>query len=93
MTEIDEYPWMALLRYRNNESGEEQWGCGGTLIGTRTILTAAHCVEQESLTTKRQLIFVRMGEHDISQEVDCSPSSKFVERNCADPPMDFQIKS
>lgn len=37
-TEVNEYPWMALLMYRG------QFYCGGTLINSWYILTAAHCV-------------------------------------------------
>ena len=42
-TEINEYPWMALLRYKDQPSSG--FFCGGTLINSRWILTAQHCVE------------------------------------------------
>lgn len=89
MTNIDEFPWMALLRYRHQDTGVEQWGCGGTLVGRKTILTAAHCVEIESLGLQR-ISFVRLGEHDVSKEIDCSPNDPL---DCADPPKDFTIAS
>lgn len=43
-TDIDEFPWSALLRYKN-EINDFLYACNGNLISKRYVLTAAHCVD------------------------------------------------
>ena len=76
-----QFPWLVNLGYQASGSDEVLFKCGGTLIGPRHVVTAAHCVTQ--LPRGFDLTTVRVGEHDLDSEVDC---------NGCDPPQDIDIE-
>ncbi|XP_060807818.1 phenoloxidase-activating enzyme [Amyelois transitella] len=66
---IDEYPWLVIIEY--SKDNKIKLLCGGTLISSRYVLTAGHCVSGQVLdigTPKN----VRLGEYDTTNDgQDC----------------------
>jgi len=58
VTEENEYPWQVGLI---SSSGSRRPFCGGTLISSKEVLTAAHCTEGGNAN------YVLLGEHDLTQ--------------------------
>ncbi|XP_049859807.1 CLIP domain-containing serine protease HP8-like [Schistocerca gregaria] len=84
VTAVNQYPWMALLGYSSRGSPRE-FLCGGSLISSRYVLTASHCVNGRKLGSYR-LVGVRLGEWDQRTDVDCSVDF------CAPPAEDYGIE-
>nr|AUW64506.2 serine protease 5 [Scylla paramamosain] len=80
------YPWIALLGYTSRFQPQVVWGCGGSLINSRYVVTAGHCTAEE-FTFNRDLTVIRLGEHNLSTEIDCE--SRGGRRTCAPPHQTF----
>ncbi|KAH8359552.1 hypothetical protein KR093_007415 [Drosophila rubida] len=71
-TQLSEFPWMALLKYKAKQKDEYSFNCGGALITSRYVLTASHCLSSNKLDQSGlELHSVRLGEWDTSTAPDC----------------------
>ncbi|XP_039757888.1 CLIP domain-containing serine protease 2-like [Pararge aegeria] len=90
LTDIDEHPWMALIKYQNPDNATETgFLCGGVLISSRYVLTAAHCVTSRSDSKRFKITEVRLGEWDISKDTDCI---FYKEADCSLPVQNVQVE-
>ncbi|KAH8409257.1 hypothetical protein KR009_011385, partial [Drosophila setifemur] len=80
VTRIREFPWMAQLLYGSQLEPK----CGGSLIGKKWVVTAAHCIPGSDNPDKLQL--VRLGEWDTRQAEDCQAEE------CNPKPQDLAIE-
>ncbi|KAL1129162.1 hypothetical protein AAG570_013693 [Ranatra chinensis] len=66
-SEFGEYPWQVAILKKDPQ--ESVYVCGGTLIDSLHILTAAHCIKSYTAYDLR----VRLGEWDVNHDVEFYP--------------------
>lgn len=82
-TLLDEFPWTALIEYRK-ANGQTGFHCGASLVSSRYVLTAAHCIK--AIPRGWQVIGVRLGEWDLNNDNDC------LDGDCADVPVNMGVE-
>ena len=65
-------PWMVSIG--DNYEGEYEHNCGGSIIGSKIVLTAAHCITGQEFFFEDYVIVV--GAYDL-KNVDRDETSKF----------------
>jgi hypothetical protein len=58
-----EFPWAAALVYETEAADRRMYLCGGTLVSSHFVLTAAHCIASRA---NHQLRKVRLGHSDLN---------------------------
>lgn len=86
---LDDYPWMALIEYER-PNGQRGFYCGGVLINSKYILTAAHCLKGKDLPNTWKIVSVRLGEYNTDTDVDCIPQ-KNGKQQCAPPAVNVAV--
>ncbi|KAJ8284901.1 hypothetical protein COCON_G00037510 [Conger conger] len=71
---VESHPWMASIFWRNR-GGESMFKCGGSLISSCWVVTAAHCFP-DSTKTKLHRLSVFLGKKAIN-ETDYKSEQKF----------------
>ena len=68
-TEVGEYPWFAILDFNFTDiHGKDQHSfCGGSLINSEYVLTAAHCVNLEAVR-----MLVTLGDHNSKLTIEAN---------------------
>ncbi|XP_017783434.1 PREDICTED: venom protease-like isoform X2 [Nicrophorus vespilloides] len=85
-----EFPHMAALGYEDTEKNETYWGCGGSLISLKFVLTAAHCLHTMQFGPIK---YVRLGDLNLrATNDDADPQDFLVSKTYGHPLYRSRVK-
>lgn len=61
------WPWHAAIYHQMNEESPSTYKCGGTVISSFSILTAAHCVSHRSVPLDVRFVSVSVGRLNLNE--------------------------
>ncbi|GFX82037.1 clotting factor B [Trichonephila clavipes] len=80
-SEPHEWPWMTAIFRRHQNSRPKLFLCGGSLINTKYVLTAAHCFINNYVTLPASAFVVRLGSHMLSSGEEYTVSNLVIHHN------------
>lgn len=69
------HPWIVAIY----QITDDQYLCGGTLVASNIVITAAHCIQDKGQSKPRQPndVVVKLGKHDLSKRYERSSINAF----------------
>ena len=72
---MNKYPWIVtLIKTSDGKYG----GCGGTLIASKYVVTAAHCLFRRGIPRKEDDYVVRLGDHNMNRTGETQMPEKTI---------------
>ncbi|KFM60779.1 Clotting factor B, partial [Stegodyphus mimosarum] len=76
-----EWPWMTAIFRRHQGSRPKTFLCGGSLINTKYVLTAAHCFVNNYVILPASSFVVRLGSHYLNSGEEYTVASLVIHHN------------
>lgn len=74
------WPWLVAVYIKDTNSGNLSFNCGGNLVSTRTVITAAHCLRTSKRTFRSNEVFVFLGRFNIRDQSEVGGKEVQVEQ-------------